>query len=329
MGIMNNFDQISDAFLENIDTKKLRIKNFPNYIFFCGGEIAKEGEEDDFYISLRDAILKRLSQEDKVLHDNIILAEEFKDWLEGANISNLIEFEILLAGLASSVILIVEGPGAFAELGAFSVLPEIYTKLITIYNRSFFPEEKKTFIEWGPIKHLEDKKSILLPYDWDIDVTIIGNSAISQKLKKTDKNNSLIKIITRKIQDEVSNKDTKTAIFKNNEHSCLFLLIADLIYIYSAITLDSLLEKVNKIEDINIEKRSLKEYIYSLKKLGIIKESPVGSIFYLPTDKNNGYIKYSFKDKALNHSSSNVKGLLFENYESNNDFEKLHALGLQ
>ncbi|WP_146153830.1 retron St85 family effector protein [Photobacterium kishitanii] len=326
MDIMNSFDTISDLFLENIDTKNLRIKNFPNYIFFCGGEIENDGENNN-YISLRNVILKRLSQENKALHDNIILAEKFKDWLEDANIDNLIDFEILLAGLASSVILIVEGPGAFAELGAFSVLPQIYPKLITIYNCNFFPKDTKTFIEWGPIKYLENKDSILLAYNWDVDVEILDKSIIKQTLTENKNNDVLIKLITRRIQIEVEKKETKTAKFIETEHSCLFLLIADLIYIYSAITFKSLHEKINKIESISISKSKTKEYIYSLKKLGIIKESNVGATFYLPTDKNNGYIKYSFKERKHNHSASSIKSDFFEQYIEHNE-DIIHAMGM-
>jgi hypothetical protein len=63
---------------------------------------------------------------------------------------NALAMEQRLAELADVVILVVESPGTFAELGAFSIHPKLRTKLLPILDASY--QQDPSFINSGPIR---------------------------------------------------------------------------------------------------------------------------------------------------------------------------------
>ncbi|WP_063650821.1 retron St85 family effector protein [Aliivibrio fischeri] len=331
---MSSID-IAEQFLSSVDTAKLSLKNLPNYIFFCGGgldgeEVTEEEiSEGEQVKSLRSAVLNHLKTKEKDLYQDIILAESFHDWLEDANINNLIDFELLLAGLASAVILIVEGPGAHAELGAFSVMPEISSKLITIFNTNNFVDGKRTFVEWGPIKFLENNEKTLLPYEWNVNY-IVEDNAVSQFINNDGELKVLTDLISMQLVDDIKTKNKKTSPFSDKNHSDLCLLVADLIYIFSALKLREIKIYINDHLKIKLDEKRLKEYLYSLKKLGLIKEKSAGAKYFLPTDKNKGFVKYHFnKTEGVDNklSANFVKTNLLLKY-IDDDKERSYVLGI-
>ncbi|MCG9716935.1 retron St85 family effector protein, partial [Vibrio alginolyticus] len=319
---MEDIKELTSAFLTNVEVEKISLKNLPNYVFFCGGglngdDLSNIGkEQEDQVKSLRSAVLHYLSSREKELYQNVILAEEFHDWLEDANINNLIDFEVLLAGLAAAVVLIVEGPGAHAELGAFSVMPEISSKLITIYNTNDVSDGQRTFIEWGPIKYLEKNDKTVLRHEWGVNYQVTNNT-ISQVIENDAGFQSLINLIGYQLANDIQEKSKQTSSFSKENPSNMCLLVADLIYVFSALKLREIKSYINDHLKIDLEEKVLKEYLYSLKNLGLIKEKYAGAKYFLPTDKNQGFIKYQFRntpDKELNYSVSSVKSTLLSLY---------------
>ena len=326
---------IRSDFLRQIDVEGLSLKNLPNYVFLCGGKINPVDttptdtatiDRETHFLSLRDAILQHLSVKEKEFYQRIILAENFRDWLDDANISNLIDFETLLAGLAVAVILIVEGPGAYAELGAFSVIPEISPKLISIYNVKAL--SSRSFIEWGPIKYLEKHKRTIFPHEWGFDL-VINKGEVEYKLVNDQDLTSLVEIIVSQVLSDVKIKTKSSSIFdlKNEAHICL--LVADLIYIFSALKIREINDYLEEFFSIDLAERRLGEFLYSLERLKIIKKKSVGATYYLPGDINSGYIKYKFINSSGNivSSSNEVKSSMIIHYMSH-DQERKYALGL-
>lgn len=79
---------------------------------------------------------------------------------------DLLDLENQLANSVDVVILVLESPGAIAELGAFSNHNQLRQKLLCIQNRKY--KKSKSFINLGPIKHLRRKKAgHTLFVDWD------------------------------------------------------------------------------------------------------------------------------------------------------------------
>ncbi|SFG96615.1 hypothetical protein SAMN04487853_10831 [Proteus mirabilis] len=336
VGLMETINQLTSIFLNHIEVEKISLRNLPNYIFFCGGGINGDDlskintSELGEFNSLRCAILHYLSSQEKELYQDVILAEKFHDWLDDANINNLIDFEVLLAGLATAVILIVEGPGAHAELGAFSVMPQISSKLITIYNVNSIKNGQRTFIEWGPIKFLEKNEKIVLRHEWGV-IYQLEDNAISQLIDYNDDFKALVNLIGTQLAKDIQGKSKKTAVFSRETPSDMCLLVADLVYVFSALKLREIKTYINEYLKIDLEEKILKEYLYSLKNLGLIKEKNAGAKYFLPTEKNKGFIKYQFKsspDLPNNFSANYVKSTLLSFYIKD-DNERAYALGLR
>lgn len=299
-------DDIRDNFLLCIDTKKLRVKNLPNFIFICGGLIADLGDRDPdapppLPKSMRDALMLRIPEmrhiplNKRITHDKIILAEEFQDWLEHSIVENLIDFEIVLADLASAVILIVEGLGAYAELGAFSIIESISEKLITVVNTT--TTVQKSFINLGLLKYLEDNNRTLLKYRWGVRYSVSAREEARVNLSLTGSHeevNQMADVILERLTTEVENKTQQSVNFNNQTKGHVCLLIGDLIYIFSALKVGEIKKCLNDGFGINITLKKIKEYIYTLEKLGYVDIKYSGDTYYIATASNMGFIKYRY-----------------------------------
>jgi len=66
---------------------------------------------------------------------------------------NALALEEQLASLADMLLIIVESPGTYAELGAFSISPQLRPKLLPIIDASH--RNKPSFINSGPVKWVD------------------------------------------------------------------------------------------------------------------------------------------------------------------------------
>ena len=251
--------------------------------------------------SMRDALMRRIPEmrhipeNRRITSDKIILAEEFQDWLEHSVVENLIDFEIVLADLASAVILVVEGLGAYAELGSFSIIESISEKLITVVNTNTIVD--KSFINLGLLKYLEDNERTLLKYRWGVRYTVPGYEGTRVNLSLTgshDEVNQIADVILERLTAEVEAKTQQTVVFDKKVKGHICLLIADLIYIFSALKVSEIKKCLNDGFNINISLKKIKEYIYTLEKLEYVEIKHSGDTYYIATEKNLGFIKYRY-----------------------------------
>lgn len=288
-------DDIRDDFILCIDHTKLRLKNLPNFVFICGGIRSPVGAEKP--ASMRDALLLRISSHDPELNERIKEAEEFQDWLDHSQVDNLIDFEVVLADLASAVILIVEGLGAYTELGVFSIIDSISSKLITVVNTNTLIE--KSFINLGVIKYLEDNQRTLLRYQWGIEYITRGAFRNNVSLLLTDSLetiNTKADIILDRLKLEIKNKTQSTSIFNPAIKGHICLIIADLIYVFSALKIGEIKKYLEIGFNIVLSIKKIKEYLYTLEKLEFICKRNSGDVYYLSTDSNEGFIRYRYND---------------------------------
>ncbi|PKB90272.1 hypothetical protein A8A01_07350 [Ewingella americana] len=315
-------DDIRDNFLLCIDTKKLRVKNLPNFIFICGGLIADLGDHEPdapppLPKSMRDALMRRIPEmrhiplNKRITSDKIILAEEFQDWLEHSIVENLIDFEIVLADLASAVILVVEGLGAYAELGSFSIIESISEKLITVVNTN--TTVQRSFINLGLLKYLEDNNRTLLKYRWGVRYSVSAREETRVNLSLTGSHeeiNQIADVILERLTTEVEIKTQQSVNFNSQAKGHVCLLIGDLIYIFSALKVSEIRKCLNDGFGINITLKKIKEYIYTLEKLGYVDIEHSGDTYYIATAKNQGFIKYRYvPDKDTIYEFSDVNDI--------------------
>src|SRR5690606_5982796 len=96
--------------------------------------------------------------------------EEITDWHADGVYQNLMEYEADLAGICSLVVIILESPGAIAELGAFSQLEDLSHRLMVITSDSF---SQDSFIELGILRHIRSKNNegSVRVYPWTVPAT--------------------------------------------------------------------------------------------------------------------------------------------------------------
>lgn len=128
-------------------------------VFLCGKRYdGKDG--------LRERIRKELSSKKYGTWIDVYYPEDiFDEIMQSRGDLDLLNLENLLARSVHCIIIIVEGPGAIAELGAFSNAAELKDKLIVILDKKY--KKKKSFINMGPIKALKHTKSHVQYLDFE------------------------------------------------------------------------------------------------------------------------------------------------------------------
>lgn len=134
---------------ELIELFRDKIYHFPTVrpvVFLCGAVNSP----------VRDRIAEYLRSKTDAL---VFYADEVWARLARADL-NALEMENQLAGLADIVMIVVESPGTFCELGAFSLSPQLRTKLLPIIDLRF--KDSPSFINTGPVRWI-DRESTFRP----------------------------------------------------------------------------------------------------------------------------------------------------------------------
>lgn len=234
-------------------------------IFLCGAQSSKE------LTTKRDKLRKIFdSDKNKFKNLKVMYAEElFRTIVHKRSADNFLELENILGDSADKIIIFLESPGAFVELGAFSNDNRLCSKLIVINNEEF--KGKSSFIELGPLKKLKKANSNSVIYMNDIDVNLAKN-------------------IYNQIKNDNINKD-------EGLESLVALINFIQIYLYfvSPVTFDEIIEHINiitkeLITDLNIRVKSVINYLMTSEKI-VKKVKKTEKEFYLLNDE--GYIQIS------------------------------------
>jgi hypothetical protein len=138
------------AFVEFIDAKAIYVRAPTQAIFLCGGKVAPKMR--GAVKSLRDAFL-RIPDNPALVNRRVLLAEDVNVfYLARPAYSDLLSFETDFAQICELVLLFSESQGSIAELGAFSMVPEIASRLMVVVRSAF--AEDTSFIRLGPLLHL-------------------------------------------------------------------------------------------------------------------------------------------------------------------------------
>jgi hypothetical protein len=146
------FVRVREEILQAVQKHEYRFRRTPNVIFLCGGIGSQP----------RDRLAEFLRKKHK--EDTLLFyAEEV--WIAISRYEELsaLEMEAKLAALSDIVIIIVESPGTFAELGAFSLSNDLRKKLLPILDEKY--RTGKSFVETGPVRWT-DKDSDFRPAIW-------------------------------------------------------------------------------------------------------------------------------------------------------------------
>jgi hypothetical protein len=147
-----------DTFRDNVNLEGIRVHPPKPYVLLCGGEVSTILAPAP--ISIRDAFL-RGNWQSATAGSDILQIEEIQEFFEkDSPYDDLVLFERDIAQISELVLLFSEGPGSFAELGAFSLIEEIREKLLVVIQRKYIA--RSSFISKGPVASLrrDFKKSV-------------------------------------------------------------------------------------------------------------------------------------------------------------------------
>jgi hypothetical protein len=116
-------------------------------IFLCGGGGT---EESKFRRGLGGKISKTVS---KYKYSVYYPEDMFIELILGHQREDLLTLENLLADSANAIVILLQSPGTFTELGAFTNYEKLCNKLIVVLNPKF--ARARSFINLGPIRYLK------------------------------------------------------------------------------------------------------------------------------------------------------------------------------
>lgn len=261
--------------ISSIDLSKTKVLPPPSRIVLCGGPLEQDGA--NFYLSVRDALYRSKILAGKDYFSNVLLPENIFKFYIDSGYSDLLTFERDLAELSTLTIVIPEGPGSIAELGAFSVLKEINQRLVVIIREDHRNQE--SFIAGGPIKYLEgiNDKAVAV-HSWRADE--------KGHIEQFDELNDIIDYLDTLIAD----KPERVQFRKSDVGHQLFLILEFLKY--SLIATEK--EIVSFLEGLGIEvnKRDLKMRLNLMTHLNLIAlQRYQNRSFYCVVDSGYRYVK--------------------------------------
>ena len=122
-------------------------RNFSSFVFLCGANKSK------LEVSERRNALMEFAQA-HLTHTHFFIAERmFSTLQEEGHKGNLLDVEQLISDFSDYVLIVLESPSSFAELGAFSH-QTLRDKLIVINDTKFIHEE--SFVNLGPIAAIKE-----------------------------------------------------------------------------------------------------------------------------------------------------------------------------
>lgn len=122
-------------------------KNVSKFIFLCGAN-----KSENVVSERRKAIIEFSKK--NLPHTQFFLAEKmFSVLQEEGHKDNVLDIEHEISKFADNILIVLESPSSFTELGAFSNA-ELRNKLIVINNTKF--KSSLSFINLGPLKAIEE-----------------------------------------------------------------------------------------------------------------------------------------------------------------------------
>jgi len=163
------YKPIRDSVVGQMQRKSYRFRRSKRVAFVCGG----------FESERRRGLIELLLQDPQNL---AFKAEDVWNAIaENTNLSAL-EIEAELAALADIVIIIVESPGTFAELGAFSLSEPLRKKLLPILDK--LKRKGASFIETGPVRWI-DRTSKFQPSIWtDMNGFLLCGDEVQKRMER-------------------------------------------------------------------------------------------------------------------------------------------------
>ena len=164
------FSRVRDSVINAFKAEERSFRRLGHVIFLCGGAGSRRRDR------LRSFIQQTI---DRGL---VFYADDVWDEIARHATINALAMESQLAVLADVVMVVVESPGTFAELGAFSISDPLRGKLLPLLDISF--RHDNSFINTGPVRWI-DADSRFGPAVWvDLDRILECGKELTERLSR-------------------------------------------------------------------------------------------------------------------------------------------------
>lgn len=206
---------VREKIVASLTPTTYRFRRVEPVVFICGGQNSNP----------RDTLRKFLIQEHQAI--NVFYAERVWEVIASTPGLGALKMESDLAALSDLVIIIVESPGTFAELGAFSHVEALRKKLLPIVDVQY--QGTNSFINSGPIRWI-DQESNFRPTIWvPLDSILLCAKEIELRIKNIPRPSA------SKVSDLAGNR------------KLLLFFVCDLVGVIAPATLDTIEYFVERI----------------------------------------------------------------------------------
>ena len=231
------------------------------------------------------------------LKASVVLAEKANQLYRDTNYTDLISFEEDIAKISTMVLVIVESPGSFAEVGAFSANDTIRKSLTILMQEKY--AEGESFIRFGPVERIKkDDPDRVAFFPWRLN----GKNSIIKSSAR-----SHVADIIRFINNQVTRIPTEQK-FINNSDIQIFIVLYWIIHTSMAISISKLTLYFDNIHNFNPQFREvdpieIRKALYCMKLAGWIESIHYSNIDYYCCTNDIDPFRYKFKSEALEKDS--------------------------
>ena len=264
------------AALSSIKIESSRVEYCKSHIvLLCGGRSPEKGHPDDPTPSVQS--LRHALETDLNNRIEFFKPEDVTNWQVDAIFRNLIDLEVELAAMCSLVVIILESPGAIAELGAFSQLKEFNDKIVAVCSEGHFQND--SFIKLGIFRHISnDKRTAVKSYPFEVGFPLTITAEI-------------IEDVVVDVQRELDELP-KSQLLKVSNSSHVFVLLYELIKLFVAVKESELLDYLSKL-GVDVGRDQLRGKLFLLQRFRLISlEVYSDSQFYVA--RNSEFHRVNF-----------------------------------
>lgn len=266
------------ALLESlVDFESTKVIKFPERIWVFGGQISDINEANP--VSFRDKFIRHVHDSQATFVNKIAKPEDFPEWWNSVGYPDLLQFESDAGCLSQLIVIFLESPGAWVELGAFANDPDLCKKLLIVVPEKYRTGE--SFIELGPLRRIEKHHP-------DDDGICVVQSERYQDLDKAE-----LQAIVSSIDARLK-KTHKSESWDSTKRTHRLLLAADLADLYQVIRTRTIVEIafkfgfVTSLSELNMQARLL-------NMLGLAKFKELGTEKFICTIGRNAHILLNYQ----------------------------------
>jgi hypothetical protein len=286
-----------------------RVKPYEGFIFLCGGTADATNPKP---ASIRDAIYRELAKIDAI-EQRIRLAEHYKDWAHDSVYRDLVLFERHLAELSSVIVLVLESPGAIAELGLFSTIDEFRSKLLVYVDAGHYRQQ--SFIRLGPIDYLEKTHNNDAEcHSW---IKRIKDKEIFDRDAAEQLQPELAEPITNRLKASKSEEP-----FDSSRWLHLALLTCDLLNLFSALTVRDVFNCLSKLGLPWLEP-DIRQALFLMEKMNLLTMEPSGNQRYFVANDDRLFLKFHIESPT--YDLSRFRNDVLDDYKKN-DKKRFRAI---